>query len=167
MKIVPDQWAALSTLETPILELITRAAVLYFFILVMMRLMPRRTGGELATMDLVLVLLITNAAANALGDYSSLTDGVALIAVIMALNYLVNFISYYLPWIEWLISSPPLQIIRDGKMLRRNMRREFITEEELISHLRLRGIDDIKDVKIAYVESEGQISVVHKRHKHS
>ena len=54
--------------------------------------------------------------------------------------------------------------IKNGELLRRNMRREFLTEEELNDHLRLKGIDDVKEVKAAYIEGDGKISVVkHKR----
>jgi uncharacterized membrane protein YcaP (DUF421 family) len=83
-------------------------------------MMPRRTGGEIATMDLVFLV------------------------------------------IERLTSAPPLPVVRDGKLLRRNMRREFLTEEELMNHLRHQGFSEVKDVKEAYVESEGKITVIGK-----
>jgi uncharacterized membrane protein YcaP (DUF421 family) len=83
-------------------------------------MMPRRTGGEIATMDLVFLV------------------------------------------IERLTSAPPLPVVRDGKLLRRNMRREFLTEEELMNHLRQQGFSEVKDVKEAYVESEGKITVIGK-----
>ena len=68
--------------------------------------------------------------------------------------------SYRFPAIERQFSAPPIEVIRDGKLLRRNMRREYLTEEELMSFLRAEGIDDLADVKLAHVESEGRISVV-------
>ena len=69
-------------------------------------------------------------------------------------------LSYRIPAIEWLVSAPPLQIVRDGKILWRNMRRELVTKEELMGHLRELGIDDVSEVKAAYVEGEGRISAV-------
>src|SRR5690606_31750646 len=116
MHFLPDDWMSLFALQTPVFELILRAFALYFGILILMRFTPRRTGGELATMDLVFVVLIANAAAQALGDYSSVTDGIVVIAALMGWNYLVNAISYRVRWIERLISSPPLQVVRDGKL---------------------------------------------------
>ncbi|QCU72319.1 DUF421 domain-containing protein [Luteimonas yindakuii] len=160
MDFFPDDWAGIWTPEMPLLELLARAGVLYFGILFLLRIMPRRTGGELATMDLVLILLMTEAAAHALGDYSSLGDGLLLIVTVMLLNFLVNALSYRVKWLERLVSSPPIPIVIDGHIQRRNMRREFVTEDELQSHLRQNDIDDIAKVKCAYVESEGQITFV-------
>ncbi|WP_207539534.1 YetF domain-containing protein [Sabulicella rubraurantiaca] len=58
------------------------------------------------------------------------------------------------------MSAQPLPIVRNGKLLRRNMRQEFLTEEELMAHLRMEGIDGIEEVKSAHVESDGKVTVV-------
>jgi uncharacterized membrane protein YcaP (DUF421 family) len=125
-----------------------------------MRVMPRRTGGELATMDLIFIVLIAEAAARGVGDFTSVADGLVLVLILMGWNYLLNILTYYVPAIERLTSSPPLQVISNGRLLRRNMRREYLTEEELISHLREQGIDDVTQVKVAFVEPEGKITFV-------
>lgn len=78
----------------------------------------------------------------------------------MVWNYVLNAVSYHVPLVERLLAPSPLQIVRDGRMLRRRMRREYITEEELMRSLREEGFDDLKDVRAAYVESDGAISVV-------
>ena len=159
----PNDWTSVFQPEAALLELIARGSVLYLGILVLMRLMPRRTGGELATMDLIFVVLIAEAAAHALGDYTSVADGIIVIATLMAWNYLINALSYRVRFIERLVSAPPLQVVRDGRLLRRNMRREWVTEDELMSHLRENGFSDVKDVKAAYVEGEGQITALGKK----
>lgn len=148
------------TLETALIELLARATLLYFGFLTLVRLMPRRTGGEIATMDLIFVLLIAEAAAHSLGDYTSLADGGVMIAAFMGWNWLINALSYRFPAIERLVSAKPIEVIKRGKLLRRNMRREYLTEEELIGHLRIEGIDRLDLVKSAYIESDGRISVV-------
>jgi uncharacterized membrane protein YcaP (DUF421 family) len=160
MDILPDHWATVFVPEMPLLELLARAAILYFGILMLLRVFPRRTGGELTAMDLVLILLITEAASHALGDFSSLTDGLILIVFMMGLNLLVNTLSYRFGAIEKLVSAPPLQIVRDGRVLPRNLRREFLTADELESYLRQNDIDDISEVKEAFVEGEGHITFV-------
>ena len=147
-------------LELPVGELVLRGTILYLGILFLMRIMPRRTGGELEVMDLVFILLITEAASHALGDFTSLTDGFIEIGTLMFWSYLVNVLSYYFPAIKKLTAQPPVQVIKDGKLLRRNMRREYLTLDELIAHLRGEGIEDIQKVKKACVESDGTLSVV-------
>jgi len=163
MEFIPDDWTSVFTPEAAFLELVVRGTALYFFILLLLRLLPRRTGGELATMDLIFVLLIGEAAAHGFGDYHAVPDGVVLIATFMGWDFLLNALSYHVPFIERLVSAPPLQVVRDGELLCRNMRREYLTEEELMSHLRGQGIDDLRDVRAAYVEGEGKITVVSRK----
>jgi len=165
MNWLPDAWSDLFVVETPVLELVVRGTILYFSILVLMRFMPRRTGGELATMDLIFLLLIAEAASNAFGEYTSVSEGLVLVLVLMGWNYIINAASYRFRFVEKLVSSPPIQVIRDGRMLRRNMRREFLTAEELMSSLRQQSIASVDEVKAAYIEGEGALTVV--RYKES
>lgn len=158
MELLPDNWADLWVLQTPVAELLVRAAVMYLGILLLLRIIPRRAGGELATMDLVMILLVTESATHSLGDYSSLADGFFLIVTVMTIDYAVNALSYRLRWFERLVSAPPLPIVLDGKVQRRNMRREFVTQDELDALLRKHDIHDIADVERAYVEAEGEIT---------
>lgn len=163
MVFVPAAWSDVFAPETPPLELLARGTVLYFGVLALVRLMPRRTGGGLATMDLIFVLLIAEAAAHALGEYSSVADGLIVIVTLMFWNYAVNSLSFHVPAVERLVSSPTIQVIRDGRLLRRAMRKEYLTEEELMSSLRREGIDDIKEVKSAHIEGEGEITVIQRQ----
>jgi len=160
MEFVPADWMSLFIPETPLLEHVARGTAFYFGLLILIRLLPRRTGGELAMMDLVFVLLITEAAAHALGDYKSITDGATVIITLVAWNWIVNALSYHVPLVERLTSAPPLEVVRNGRLMRKNMRREYLTEEELMGHLRMEGVDSLDDVKSARVEGDGRISVV-------
>ena len=75
MKVFPTSWIDVFTLQTPLLELAVRGSVVYLAILLLMRVMPRRTGGELATMDLIFIVLIAEAAAGGVGDFTSVAMG--------------------------------------------------------------------------------------------
>lgn len=147
-------------LETPLLELIVRGAFLFILFMVLFRVLPRRTGGELAPMDLVFLLLITESASHSLGDFSSLADGTVQIVTMLALNYLTNRLSFSFRWFERLVEHKPLLIIKDGQTIPRNLRKELLTPDELMTHLRLNGIDDLSQVDSAHVESDGRLSVV-------
>ena len=63
-------------------------------------------------------------------------------------------------FVERLITPPPLQVVRNGELLWRNMRRELLTREELMDQLRHEGIDDLAKVKTAYVEPEGKLTFI-------
>ena len=159
MELFPNSWVGVFALETPIFELIVRGTVLYFAILAFMRLMPR-IGGELAVMDLVFLLLIAEAAAHGMGEYKTIGDAILMLATLIGWDYLLNFLSFRIPFFEKLVSGSPIQIVRDGRLMRRNMRREYLTEDELMAQLRRQGIEKIEDVKSAYIEGEGQLTVI-------
>lgn len=160
MEPFPADWLSIFVPESAIVEHFARGAALYFGILIIMRLMPRRSEGEPAAMDLVFIILIANAAAEAMGDYTSVAGGILLVMVFMGLNYLINLLSYHVPFFKRLVSAAPLPIVRNGQLLRRNMRCEFLTEEELMTHLRREGIEDLVEVRAAYIEGDGGITVV-------
>ena len=160
MTLLSNDWHAILAFETPLFELLVRSSVLYFVLLLLVRLLPRRTGGELANMDLIFILLITEGAAHAMGEYTSVADGLVTIATLVAWNWSINALSFHVPAIERLVAAAPLQIIRDGKLLRRNMRREYLTMEEIKANLHKEGLDDISQVKSAYVEGDGHITFV-------
>lgn len=76
---------------------------------------------------MVFLLLITEAASHALGDYSSLADGTVQIVTMLALNYLTNRLSFSFRWFERLVEHEPLPVIKDGQTIPRNMRKELLT----------------------------------------
>lgn len=158
----PPEWADIFQPETPLLELVARGSAIYLGVLVLMRLMPRRAGGELARVDLVFLLLIAEAATHGFGEYTTVADALIVIITLMAWDYLINLLSFRISFVERLVSAPAIEVVRDGRLLRRNMRREYLTEDELMSFLRKEGIDDLAAVKSACVESEGNISVIQK-----
>jgi uncharacterized membrane protein YcaP (DUF421 family) len=72
----------------------------------------------------------------------------------------LNWLGYHVPLIGRLVHPPPLLLVKDGKLIRRNMRKEYITEDELMSMLREQGIDDLSQAAQVNLEGDGQISVV-------
>jgi uncharacterized membrane protein YcaP (DUF421 family) len=153
-------WETLLTPKTPLLELFLRGTVMYVMLLAALRVLVRRHVGSLSIMDLLLMVLIADAAQNAMADqYRSITEGLVLCGTLIGWNYLFDWLAYCSPAFERLLEPAPLRVIRDGKFLRRNMRAEFITQDELMSLLRQQGVYDVKDVKWACVESDGGISV--------
>lgn len=149
-------------LETPILELMLRATFLFVLFMILFRILPRRTAGEMAPMDFVFLLLITEAASHSLGEFSSLADGTVQILTFMGLNYLTNRLSYHFSFMQKLLEHSPLPVVEDGRMLRRNMSRETLTEDELMGGLRREGIDDLAKVRKVCLEGDGQLSVIRK-----
>jgi uncharacterized membrane protein YcaP (DUF421 family) len=156
-------WRAVFVPTVSIAEIILRGSIIYLVLFAFMRLVRREAGG-LGIADLLVVVMIADAAQNAMAsDYKSITEGVVLVGTIFFWDYMLDYLAYRSPRLRRLLLPRPLLLIKDGRMLRRNMRQELITVEELKSHLREQGIDDITAVKKCYMESDGQISVIKKQ----
>jgi uncharacterized membrane protein YcaP (DUF421 family) len=82
------------------------------------------------------------------------------VATIAFWDFIIDWASFRFPALKRLGHAAPLQLIHDGRLLRRNLRKELVTLEELQGHLRKEGIDDIAKVKDAYMEGDGKISIV-------
>jgi uncharacterized membrane protein YcaP (DUF421 family) len=138
-----------------------RGTVIYIVIFFLVRVIPNRQVGGVGMNDLLLIVLIASAATNALaGDYQSITNGVVLIATIIFWSYAFNWAGHRFPSLHRLFHPSPKPLINDGELVRENMGRELVTEEELMGKLRRQGVTDVKEVREAHVESDGQISVV-------
>jgi len=93
-------------------------------------------------------------------DYKSVTDGVILVGAIAFWNYFLDWLGYRFPRVRRLLRPPPLLLIKDGHVQWRNMRQEMVTEDELMGRLHEHGIERIEEVKKAYLEGDGRISVI-------
>jgi uncharacterized membrane protein YcaP (DUF421 family) len=134
---------------------------MYIALFVLLRVVLKRQAGSLGITDLLLITLIADASQNAMaGEYRSIPAGIVLVSTIIFWSYAFDWLSFKYPWFNRLTEPPPLPLIKDGKLLRRNMRQELITEEELMSQLREQGLDQVEKVKEAYMEPDGHISVV-------
>lgn len=153
-------WGALFIPEISLLEVFLRGTIVYIVLLILFRVL-KRDAGEIGIADLLVVVLVADAAQNAMASvYNSITEGVVLVSTILFWNFAIDWLGYRYPRFGKLIYPPPIALVKDGRMLRRNLRREMLTEEELISQLRQQGVENLADVKKAYIEGDGHISVI-------
>lgn len=148
------------------LELIVRGTVLYWFLFALFRFVLRRDAGSIAITDILLLVLIADASQNAMaGGYDSISEGLVLVATIAGWNWLLDWAAWRFPAVRRLVEPPPLQLVRQGRVQRENLRRELLTIDELKSKLREQGVDDISKVRSAYMEGDGSISVIRRDDK--
>jgi uncharacterized membrane protein YcaP (DUF421 family) len=153
-------WEHLFVPSGSLLELIVRGSVLYLALFAMLRLLPRRQLGSLGVSDVLVIVLIADAAQNGLaGDYRSITEGIVLVATILFWDYAIDLADRKFPALQ-LNPSKPLPLVRNGRIIERNLERGNITEADLMSQMRQQGIDDLRFVKDAYAEGDGSISVI-------
>jgi uncharacterized membrane protein YcaP (DUF421 family) len=161
----PIDWHSLFFPDIPVLEIILRGSVMYLVLFILLRIVLRRQTGTLGMTDLLLITLLADASQNALaGEYHSLPAGILLVGTILFWNYALDWLSFKASWFARLIEPPPLLLVKHGKLLHRNLRSELITEAELLGQLREHGVEDVAKVKAAYIESDGQISVIEDEH---
>jgi uncharacterized membrane protein YcaP (DUF421 family) len=145
----------------PALELLRRGTLLYWLLFIFLRFVLRRDVGSLGVGDFLWVVLLGQAAQYRLmGSATSADDWVVLIGALLFWSCMLDFVSRHVPLIQRLTSAPRVCLVRHGKLLRRNMRRQFITDEELNAKIRHEGVADIANVKCMYLETDGQISLV-------
>ncbi len=156
-------WAGLFVPGGSIPELMVRGTVLYLALFVMLRLLPRRQLGSLGVSDVLVIVLIADAAQNGLaGEYTSITEGIVLVATILFWDYMIDFVDHRFPELRLNAGAPKL-LVENGRMLKRNMKRENMSEDDLMSQLRQHGVEHLREVKRAYAEGEGHISVIRVR----
>lgn len=155
------EWGSLFEFGIAPLELIVRGTLTYWFIFLLLRFAGRRDFGSLGMANILLLVLIADAAQNAMAaEYKSVGEGMVLIATLVFWSVFVDRLCYFVPAARGMLEPNQICLIKDGVMQRRCMRKEYITEEELMSELRLKGIDDLSEVRRAYLEGAGDVSVV-------
>jgi uncharacterized membrane protein YcaP (DUF421 family) len=143
-----------------LLELVVRGSSMYLLILAGFRVF-RRDAGSLSVSDLLVVVLIADAAQNGMaGEYKSLTEGVVIVATIFAWNYVLDWLAYRSRFVYWLLHPPSLSLIRNGQIQFRNLRSQLITKDDLLEQLREQGVDGVARVKKCFLESDGRMSVI-------
>jgi uncharacterized membrane protein YcaP (DUF421 family) len=111
-------------------------------------------------------VLVADAAQNAMaGGYRTISEGLVLVGTLIFWNVLFDWAAYQFPWFARFAQPRELTLVRNGRYLRRNMRREFVTVEDIEAKLRGFGIDDVAQVAKVTLESDGEITVVRRDEK--
>jgi len=158
---LPEDWSAIFVPSTPILEIVVRGSVIYLVLFFGLRFLLKREAAGIRLTDLLVVVLIADAVQNGMaGQYTDVPDALVLAATIIGWSMLLSFVSYRFPRIRRVIEPQPLLLIKDGKLLQKNAASELLTRDEIMGQLREQGVERIEDVKEAYMESNGVITVI-------
>jgi uncharacterized membrane protein YcaP (DUF421 family) len=166
-KITGMDWHGTFAPDTPLLEIFIRGTLVYLLIFVMLRVIPKRQLGTVGITDLLVIVLIADAAQNAMADeYNSLTDGIVLVATIICWSTALDWLGYHFAIVRRFTYPNPLLLVGNGQMQRKHLKNQMITDEELMSQLRIQGVDDLSTIKASYLEGDGRVSVIEKEQKH-
>lgn len=151
------------SLSTPYWEFIIRAAIVYVFVMVVLRLAGKRQMGELAPFDFVLLLLLSNGVQNAMnGGDNTITAGLIITVTLVGLNSMIAWLAFKNKEIEKVVEGRPEILVHNGYLYSDVLKRNQITHHELNDALRQNDCTSLDDVRLAVLETNGQISVIKK-----
>lgn len=151
-------------LSAPWWHFVLRACAIYVLVMVLVRVSGKRAVGQFTPFDLVLLILIGNAVQNGInGGDNSLTGAAIMASTLIALNYLVALLTARFRGIEKIVEGEPVVLARHGQVFAQVLRRELVSHDDFQEALRLNNIDDVAEVEIALLETNGRISVVSKK----
>lgn len=157
-------WGALFGFSVPPLEMVVRGTAMFWFLFVLFRVFVRRDAGALGIADILLIVIVADAAQNGMaGDYRSIPDGMVLIGTIVGWNMLLDFLAFKSARLERWLEPRQIVLVKNGQIQYHNLRRQFMTENELMSKLREHGVDKLAEIKRAYMEGSGSITVIRRR----
>lgn len=148
-------------ITNPYVNVALRSLAVYAFMLIAIRLTGKKELSQLNTTDVVLILLISNAVQNAMvGANTSLSSGLMAAGVLFLANYIIKKAMFKNKNIRNLLSEQPEILIHNGEKNTKNLAKLGISDDEIGEAMREHGVDDFKDVKLAMLEVDGNISII-------
>jgi uncharacterized membrane protein YcaP (DUF421 family) len=161
-KLFAVDWQSVFVPHESLLEIFIRGTIMFFAMFTLLRVF-RRQSGQVGIADLLVIVVIADAAQNGMaGDSKSVTEAVLLITTIVVWDWFFDWLGFRSAFFSRILEPQGLELVKNGRILRRNMEKELITEEDLMSQLRQQGIEEISEVKQVILESNGHFSVITK-----
>lgn len=141
--------------------IVGKSSLIYVFIVGAIRLFGKKELAQLSVIDLVFILLISNAVQNAMvGNDSTVQGGIAAALGLFVVNYIFKFISYRSKFFNEVVQGEAILLIYNGKLNEENMKKAMITKEEVEAAVREHGVEKCSEVNLAVMEVDGNISVI-------
>jgi len=143
------------------IRIIGSTFAVYLFIIIAIRIFGKKELAQLSVVDLVFILLISNAVQNAMvGPDSTLSGGLVAASTLFLVNYALKYLQYRFPKLGKVVQGDATMLVYQGKILESHMKKAKITDDELMEAVREHGVKSIKDVDLAIMEVDGSISVL-------
>lgn len=143
------------------LDIAIRSVSVYLFMIVALRIFGKKELSQLNTADVILILLISNSVQNAMvGSNSSLLGGIIAAVALFCINFIFKKVMLSSKTIKELVQDKPEILIHNGKIEFKTLAKVGITDDELKEAMREHGVEHYKDVKLAMLEIDGNISII-------
>lgn len=137
-----------------------RGVLVYVVMLIVIRVLGKRTVGNFSAFDLLVALMLGEVVDEIIYGDVSLAQGMTAIVVVALCKYITAWITTRNQSLNRLLEGTPTEIVRDGELVRKGLRAELLNEQEVLAALRLNEISDMREVKLAVLEVDGQVSVI-------
>jgi uncharacterized membrane protein YcaP (DUF421 family) len=137
-----------------------RATFVYFYLLIIVRILGKREIGASSAFDLLVALMLGDVVDEVIYGDVTIMQGAVAMAVIGVWHLVNSWASFKSQLIDKLTGAPPTVLVKSGRIQHKALAQERLNEEELFSGLRLMDVDDVKEVKQATLEPNGHISVL-------
>ena len=142
-------------------ELVVRGSAMFWFLFLVFRFVLRRDIGGVGVADVLLLVIVADASQNAMsGGYTTISEGFVLVGTIIGWNWLLDWLSFRYRWARRFAQAQRLLLIDAGQPQKQNLGRQHITLDDLAAKLREQGVERFADVKKAYLEGDGEMSVI-------
>ena len=144
-----------------LLEIVLRGSIIYLALFFFLRVARSRHAGQMGLADILVIVLIADAVSNGMAsEYRSIPEGLVLAGTIFFWSFTLDWLAYHVAWTRPILESGSRCLIRNGRLQRNAMHHELLTRDNLMSMLRERGIEGYAEVKRAYIEGDGTLSVI-------
>ena len=143
------------------LNIVFSSVAVYLFIVLGIRMFGKKELSQLSIIDLVFILLISNAVQNAMvGTNTSLPGGLVAAGSLFFVNFLLKQASYFFPKFGKVLEGSPILLVYQGRVNQANLRKARFTMDELMEAIREHGVNSVDQVDLAVLEVDGNISVI-------
>ena len=142
-------------------DVVLRTAVVYLFVVAAIRISGKREVGQMSVLELVVILVISDAVQNSMiGENTTLWGGLAAVVTLLSLDVAINRAIGRSRRLRNIIEGEPRLLVRDGRLLQKALREEKIDADDVRAAIRSQGLTRIEDVRLAVLETDGSISVI-------
>ena len=142
-------------------EIVLRTAIVYLFLVVVLRLSGKREVGQLSILELIVILVISDAVQNSMvGENTTVWGGLVAVLTLLALDKGIGLVSGRSKRVRHALEGEPRLLVRDGRLMEKALREEKVDAEDVRTAVRAHGLARIEDVRMAVLETDGSISVI-------
>jgi uncharacterized membrane protein YcaP (DUF421 family) len=142
-------------------EVVLRTAIVYLFLVAVLRISGKRQVGQMSVLELVVILVISDAVQNSMvGDNTTLWGGMVAVVTLVVLDLALKMMARRSKPVRTAIEGEPRLLVRDGRLLEQAIEAEGLESDEVRAAIRSHGLADVTEVRFAVLETDGSISVI-------